>query len=179
MVLDFGALCAQPLFEAASLFPKMRIFGTDRQKFIADMNNTAYPIANLSFDHGDIFDVMKRVGALPGQKALIHIRTACTLYPKFVEDLYNAAKKYGFTHIYMIENAGLVRTRLQFMDFNTMEEIALVTKHRLNIHNYRKQLEQADYQIKSFARLSAPGLWRGEHPANYLGSQYEIHATID
>ncbi|HEN5509522.1 TPA: hypothetical protein U6300_003094 [Legionella pneumophila] len=57
-----------------------------------------------------------------------------------------------------------------------MQEKALVTKHRLNIHNYREQLENAGYCVNKFHRLAAPGLWRGEHPANYLGSQYEIHA---
>lgn len=175
VVLDFGTLCAQPLFEAALLFPQINFIGTDRQKLIMDLNNTAYPVSNLSFDHGDIFEVMKKTGALPGRKALVHIRTTCTLYPKFVEELYSAAKEFGFTHIYLVENAGLVRTRLQFMDFDSMEESALVTKHRLNIHNYRKQLEHAGYSVKNFARLSAPGLWRGEHPTNYLGSQYEIH----
>lgn len=176
VVLDFGTLCAQPLYEASILAPQIQFIGTDRQKFIAEMNSEAYPMSNLSFDHGDIFEVMKKVGSLPGRKALVHIRTTCTLYPKFIEELYESARKFGFTHIYMIENAGLVRSRLKFIEFNSMQEKALVTKHRLNIHNYREQLENAGYYVNKFHRLAAPGLWRGEHPANYLGSQYEIHA---
>jgi hypothetical protein len=176
VVLDFGTLCAQPLYEAALQNPHIQFIGTDRQSFVADMNKTAYPLSNLNFDHGDIFDVMEKVGAMPGRKALVHIRTTCTLYPKFVEELYHAARKFGFTHIYMIENAGLVRTKLEFMKFQTMQEKALVTKHQLNIHNYREQLEHAGFKVNSFGRLSAPGLLRGEHPVNYLGSQYEIHA---
>ncbi|HAU1152643.1 TPA: hypothetical protein JBI12_11980 [Legionella pneumophila] len=176
VVLDFGTLCAQPLYEASILVPRIQFIGTDRQKFIAEMNSEAYPAPNLSFDHGDIFEVMEKVGSLPGRKALVHIRTTCTLYPKFVEELYGYARKFGFTHIYMIENAGLVRSQLKFIDFKSMQEKALVTKHRLNIHNYREQLENAGYCVNTFHRLAAPGLWRGEHPANYLGSQYEIHA---
>lgn len=179
VVLDFGALCAQPLYEAALQYSHIQFIGTDRQNFVADMNRTAYPLSNLKFDHGDIFDVMEKVGAIPGRKALVHIRTTCTLYPKFVEELYNAARKFGFTHIYMIENAGLVRTKLEFMNFQTMQEEALVTKHQLNIHNYRKQLEKAGFRVNTMERLSAPGLLRGEHPVNYLGSQYEIHAISD
>ncbi|HAT1659105.1 TPA: hypothetical protein I8Z33_002896 [Legionella pneumophila] len=176
VVLDFGTLCAQPLYEASILAPGIQFIGTDRQKFIAEMNSEAYPMPNLSFDHGDIFEVMEKVGSMRGRKALVHIRTTCTLYPKFIEELYNYARKFGFTHIYMIENAGLVRSRLKFIDFKSMQEKALVTKHRLNIHNYREQLENAGYCVNKFHRLAAPGLWRGEHPANYLGSQYEIHA---
>ncbi|HAT1809717.1 TPA: hypothetical protein NGG79_002884 [Legionella pneumophila] len=176
VVLDFGTLCAQPLYEASILAPHIQFIGTDRQKFIAEMNSEAYPMPNLSFDYGDIFEVMEKVGNLPGRKALVHIRTTCTLYPKFIEELYESARRFDFTHIYMIENAGLVRSRLKFIDFNCMQEKALVTKHRLNIHNYREQLENAGYYVNKFHRLAAPGLWRGDHPANYLGSQYEIHA---
>ncbi|HAT8180411.1 TPA: hypothetical protein JA361_13370 [Legionella pneumophila] len=176
VVLDFGTLCAQPLYEASILAPHIQFIGTDRQKFIAEMNSEAYPMPNLSFDYGDIFEVMEKVGSLPGRKAFVHIRTTCTLYPKFIEELYESARRFGFTHIYMIENAGLVRSQLKFIDFKSMQEKALVTKHRLNIHNYREQLESSGYYVNKFHRLAAPGLWRGEHPANYLGSQYEIHA---
>lgn len=177
VVLDFGSLCAQPLYEAALAAPHIRFVGTDRQELIAEMNRVAYPLPNLSFDHGDIFDVMARVASLPGRKALAHIRTTCTLYPKFVEELYRAAADLRFEHIYLIENAGFVRSRLEFVCFETMQELALATKHRLNLHNYREQLSRSGYEVHRFGRLTAPGLWRGEHPANYLGSQYEIHAV--
>jgi hypothetical protein len=60
-----------------------------------------------------------------------------------------------------------------------MQEPALVTKHRLHLHNYRAVLTAAGYRIHDWKRNRAPGLWRGEHPANFLGSQYEIHAKRD
>lgn len=176
VVLDFGALCAQPLYEAALAAPRVQFVGTDRQRFIADMNRQAYPLPNMSFDHGDIVEVMANVAQRPGRKALVHIRTTCTLYPKFVEHLYRKAAELGYEHIYLIENAGFVRSRLQFMRYQTMVEPALVTKHRLNIHNYREQLASAGYELSNLARVRGPGLWRGSDPANYLGSQYEIHA---
>jgi hypothetical protein len=179
VVLDFGALCAQPLYEAALMAPHIQFVGTDRQSFVAEMNSIAYPLSNLKFDHGDIFEVMEKVGALPGRKALVHIRTACTLYPAFIEKLYSTARELGFTHIYLIENAGMVRSRLEFIKFQSMNEKALVTKHRMNLHNYREQLGNAGYTINNFSRVCAPGLWRGDHAANYLGSQYEIHAVCD
>ena len=178
VVLDFGTLCAQPLYEAALAAPSIHFVGTDRQQFIADLNAQAYPLPNLRFDHGDIFDVMARVAARPGRKAFVHIRTTCTLYPKFVEEVYAAAARLGFEHIYLIENAGMVRTRLAFVPFETMTERALVTKHRLHVHNYRAALTEAGYEIREWTRNRAPGLWRGDHPANFLGSQYELHAQL-
>jgi hypothetical protein len=179
VVLDFGTLCAQPLYEAARIAPAVQFVGTDRQQFIADLNRDAYPLPNLSFDHGDIFEVMERTARLPGRKALVHIRTTCTLYPRFVEELYAAAARLGYNDIYLVENAGFVRTRLEFVPFETMQEPALVTKHRLHLHNYRAVLTAAGYRIHDWKRNRAPGLWRGEHPANFLGSQYEIHAKRD
>ena len=178
VVLDFGTLCAQPLYEAAQLAPAITFIGTDRQQFIAELNREAYQLPNLLFDHGDIFDVMERVSRLPGRKAFVHIRTTCTLYPRFVEEIYQAAARLGFDHIYMVENAGLVRTRLAFVDFETMSEPAVVAKHRLHIHNYRRLLADAGYRVHDFRRNRAPGLWRGDHPASLLGSQYEIHAKL-
>ena len=178
VVLDFGVLCAQNLYEAALRAPHIRFIGTDRQEFIATMNAAAYPLPNLSFEHGDIFAVLERVGRLPGRKALVHIRTTCTLYPKFVQELYGAAARHDFRHVFLIENAGFVRTQLKFFPFEAMPAIALATKHRLVLHDYKKQLADAGYGIAAFSRLRAPGLWRGEHPANYLGSQYEIHALL-
>jgi hypothetical protein len=176
VMLDFGTLCAQPLYEAAVLAPHVKFIGTDRQEFIAQLNNEAYRLPNLSFDHGDIFEVMERVSKMPGRKAFVHIRTTCTLYPRFVEEIYEAAARLGFEHIYMVENAGLVRTRLEFVDFDTMTAPAVVAKHRLHIHNYRRLLADNGYRVHDFRRNRAPGLWRGDHPASLLGSQYEIHA---
>jgi hypothetical protein len=178
VMLDFGTLCAQPLYEAALAAPHIHFIGTDRQQFIADLNAEAYPLPNLSFDHGDIFDVMERAAARPGRKAFVHIRTTCTLYPKFVEEVYAAAARLGFEHIYLIENAGMVRTRLAFVPFETMAEPALVTKHRLHVHNYRQALATAGYEVREWRRNRAPGLWRGDHPATFLGSQYELHAHL-
>ena len=50
VVLDFGNLCAQPLFEAAKLFPNIKFIGADRQEFIAKLNRNAYESKNLSLN---------------------------------------------------------------------------------------------------------------------------------
>lgn len=177
VILDFGSLCAQPLFEAALAAPAVHIVGTDRQKLLADLNAHAYKAPNLSFDFGDIFDVMARVAKMPGRKALAHVRTTCTLYPAFVDKLYAEASRLGFDHIYLLENAGFVRSQLQFLPFEGMEPDAVVTKHRLNYHNYHRQLTKHGYATKKMSRVRAPGLWRGDAVANLLGSQVEVHAV--
>lgn len=172
ILLDFGSMCAHPIYQSALRYPKTEFFCFDRQQLIADLNSSAYRLPNLHFWAGDIFDALKEVAKLPGRKALLHIRTVCVLYPSFVEKLYEESRRSGIERIIGIENAGMSRTDLRFRDFETMQERAIVTKHRLYLHNYKRLLEDAGYRVEHWRRLPTLQLWMGWDPAAYLGSQY-------
>jgi hypothetical protein len=177
LVVDFGSMCAQPLYEAALRMPGVQFFACDRQPLIAELNEAAYPAANLHFLAMDIFDMLAEASKLPGRKALTHVRTTTVLYPHLVQKLYAACRDFGIDHILLIENAGMLRTKLRFLDFHDMPAPAVVTKHKLYLHDYQSMLAAAGYSVREWERLRGPGLWRGFHPSSYLGSQYALHAA--
>ena len=108
------------------MFPNIKFIGADRQEFIAKLNRNAYESKNLSFEHGDILKTIKKVGKLPGKKALVHVRTTCTVYPKFVEKLYQNCFEHQFSRIFFIETAGMCFSDLQFRDFSHMKELSVL-----------------------------------------------------
>jgi hypothetical protein len=177
VVVDFGSMCAQPIFEAALRMPGVQFFACDRQPLIAELNEAAYPAPNLDFRACDIFEMLSEAAKLPGRKALSHVRTACVLYPDLVRKLYAACRDAGIDHILLIENADLQRTTLRFYEFDALPAPSIVTKHKLYLHDYRSMLDDAGYTVRRWDRIRTPGLWRGFHPANYLGSQYDLHAV--
>jgi hypothetical protein len=177
VVVDFGSMCAQPLFEAAGRMPNTAFYACDRQPLIKELNERAYRLPNLHFRAMDIFEMLAEAAKLPGRKVLTHVRTACVLYPQLVQKLYAACRDAGIDHILLIENADLERSTLRFYEFDGLPARSIVTKHKLYLHDYQAMLADAGFEVQSWARIRTPGLWRGFHPANYLGSQYELHAS--
>ena len=172
VVLDFGSMCADPIFRAALKHPKIDFYCFDRQPFIARLNAEAYPADNLHCREGDIFDAIVEIGRLPGRKALTHVRTTCILYPRFVEKLYAACRDAGIDYIIFIEGAGTSRTNLKAYDYDAMQTRSVVINHKLYLHDYKTMLSEAGYRTESFRRISTPGIWRGTHPDSYIAIQY-------
>lgn len=177
-IVDFGAMCGQWLYDAARKHPKVMFYGSDRQPLIRQMNERAYGLPNLNFRDGDIFDTLREVASLPGRKALIHVRTACVLYPAFVGEFYRfCARDSGISQVAFIEGAGMSRVTFDIADFNDMPVPARVTKHKLYLHDYKRALERAGYRIEHWQRQPTLSLWNGFGAGSYVGSGLIVHAS--
>jgi hypothetical protein len=180
VIVDFGAMCGQWLADAASAHPGVTFFGSDRQPLIRELNARAYPLGNLQFRDGDIFDTFREAARLPGRKAMIHVRTACVLYPALVEKLYGfCAAEGGISEIALIEGAGMSRVSFDVADFESMAVVARVTKHKLYLHDYKNVLRRAGYGIRRWQRQPSLGLWNGFGAGGYVGSGLIVHAARD
>lgn len=174
-ILEFGTMCAQPLYAAARTNPGVSFYGCDRQTFIKRLNEIAYPLPNLHFRDGDIFDSIEEVSRLPGRKALSHLRTSVVMDPRFVSELYQRSAKAGIDDIVFIESAGMVRSQLKFLEFDSMFMRAVITKHNLHLHDYKTLLEEAGYKVR-WKRQPTIALWTGWSADVHLGSGYMVHA---
>ncbi|MBR1199513.1 hypothetical protein JQ574_26290 [Bradyrhizobium sp. AUGA SZCCT0158] len=174
-ILEFGTMCAQPLYAAARMNPDVSFYGCDRQTFLKRLNEIAYPQPNMHFRDGDIFDSIEEVSRLPGRKALAHLRTSVVMVPSFVSELYQRSAKAGINDIVFIESAGMVRSRLEFLEFDKMPMRAVITKHNLHLHDYKTLLEEAGYKV-NWKRQPTIALWTGWGADAYLGSGYLVHA---
>ena len=178
VIIDFGAMCGQWMANAALQYSNVTFFGCDRQPLIRDLNTRAYPLANLRFRDGDIFDTLHEASQLPGRKAMIHVRTACVLYPAQVEKLYRyCADVADVSEIAFIEGAGMSRVTFDIADFDNMAAPARVTKHKLYLHDYKRVLERSGYRIKGWQRQPSLALWNGLNPGAYVGSGLIVHAV--
>lgn len=176
ILLDFGCMCAEPLAHAATKYPQIQFFGCDRQDFLADLNNNAWPLSNLKFYHGDILDTLKKISEMPGRKTLLHIRTTCVIYPAFVKKFYQACAEAGIDHILILEGGGVSRVDLRLHDFNAMDCISIISNHRIFAHDYKTLLKDAGYGIKQWRRMPVMTLWNRHDINNYLGTTYSVIA---
>lgn len=178
LLIDFGSMCADPTYRMALKFPNIHFLCQDRQRLIADLNKAAYTLPNLEFRAGDILDSIASVANINKRKALVHIRTACICYPAFMQKLYAECRKAGIDYILMIENCDMSLVDLRFRDFKAMNEVAVVTKHKLYLHNYARLFDEAGYDIAQVDRIARTALWSGRQTDAYLSSQYVAIARL-
>ena len=172
-VIDFGTFCASPLYKLSVKFPNIKFFGLDREKSTKSLNDAAYQDHNLEFIAGDILDVLPKL-PIRDNSLLFHSRTATLIYPEQLKLIYKACAQNGIKYIATYENIALSRTEMQYFDFDNMPKEAVPYGSVMIIHNYKKYLEEAGYEILEEMRHSyADLLWNGKE--QLLG---DAHGTI-
>jgi|GEM_PF-2722096 len=156
-VVNFGVFCAVPDYRLALKYPDKNFVGIDRELKTKQLNDAAFAATNISFHALDLVDIIyedryevKNFLALEREKGEIvvfHARTTTLIYPEAVKQLYKACAKQKIKYIALYENMALSRTHMQYFDFDTMPADAIPYFSVMMIHNYKKYLEEAGYEI--------------------------------
>jgi len=172
-VIDFGTFCASPLYKLSLRYPNVKFYGVDREKSTKSLNDAAYQNSNLEFIAGEILDVLSRL-PIRNNSLLFHSRTATLIYPEQLKNIYKACAANGVKYIATYENAALSRTEMQYFDYDNMPKDAIPYASVMIIHNYKKYLEEAGYEILDEKRHPyADLLWNGKE--ELLG---DAHGTV-
>ena len=155
-VYNFGVMCAQPDYEAASALPETRFIGVDRQRTTADLNQLAYPLPNMDFVGDEIENVFAALPAGP-TRSLFHARTTTLCYPEKVRQLYRTCAAKGFKRIGLFENIALSHDSYRFYDMGgDIPNASTIYKSDQFIHDYRVHLEEAGYKVTKEERMFSP-----------------------
>lgn len=157
-VVDFGVMCAAPNYSLARRFPQMQHYGVDRQPLIKQLNDAMYRADNFTFHDGSILDFIVQKKAALKDSLMFHVRTSPLCYPAFLRQYYKACYDAGVKHIAMIEFGGLSKTTLKFHDFNHPTEDSVPMRGIMFIHNHKRLLEDAGYEVVAEKRYLRPGL---------------------
>lgn len=183
-VLNFGVFCGVPDYNLSLRFPGVNFIGVDREQSTKQYNDTAFVGKNISFHAMDMLDliyddrqeVRNYVSDMikkHGDMMIFHARTTTLIYPEAVRKFYKGCAAAGVKYISLYENAGLSRYNLQYYDFDNMPADTIPYYSVMQIHNYKKFLEEAGYEIvdKEIWNYSDL-LWEGKDlygTENYLG----------
>ncbi|HEN5497196.1 hypothetical protein SCY49_10060 [Legionella pneumophila serogroup 1] len=176
-VLDFGTLCAEPLYRFAKNNPEIQCVGIDRQDLVKELNDKAYSLNNLRFEAGDIFEYLEHFALLvPNHRMLFHCRTAVLCYPNFLLKLYKKCAELGIEYICLMESNSLSRDTLTFYNYGEMPNISIARRGSLINHDYFLLLEQSGYEIVKKDFHLAPHLL--EDYAALIGSNTTLVAQL-
>lgn len=157
-VLNFGVFCAVPDYNLAVKHPEISFLGVDREKSTKELNDRAFKSDNISFHALDMLDIIYEektevkdfVLRLTGEKSelmIFHARTATLIYPEALKRFYKSCARLGVKYIALYENMCLSRSEMKYFDFDDFPEDSIPYFSIMMIHNYKKFLEEAGYEI--------------------------------
>jgi tetratricopeptide (TPR) repeat protein len=156
-VLNFGVFCAVPDYNLSRKYPSLNFIGVDREQDTKDLNDAAFHAPNVSFHAIDMIDIIYedrnevknfiKKEITKGEMMIFHARTTTLIYPEAVKQFYNSCAKLGVKYIALYENMSLSRTHMQYFDFDELPADAIPYYSIMMIHNYKKYLEDAGYEI--------------------------------
>ena len=156
-VLNFGVFCAVPDHNLSLKYPALNFIGVDREQSTKDLNEAAFHSTNLSFHAIDMLDIIYedrtevrnfiKKEITKGEMMVFHARTATLIYPEAVRKFYKSSAQLGVKYIAVYENISLSRTHMQYFDFEELPADAIPYFSIMMIHNYKKYLEEAGYEI--------------------------------
>lgn len=157
-VLNFGVFCGVPDYKLAVKHPAISFVGVDREVVTKNLNERAFKEDNLSFHALDMIDIiyedrtevknfLKDLVTRQGEVMIFHARTATLIYPEAIRKFYKACATLGVKYIALYENMCLSRTHLKYFDFENLPADTIPYFSIMQIHNYRKYLEEAGYEI--------------------------------
>ena len=157
-VLNFGVFCAVPDYNLSVRHPDINFIGVDREQSTKNLNDTAFQGKNLSFHALDMIDIIyddrtevkqfitETVRKNP-ELMIFHARTATLIYPEALKKFYKCCAALGVKYISMYENMCISRSYMQYFDFDNLPADAIPFFSIMMIHNYKKYLEEAGYEI--------------------------------
>ena len=156
-ILNFGVFCGVPDFNVAKEFPEKKFIGVDREVKTKQLNESAFNLPNLSFEALDMIDITyddrKEVKDFiakeirNGEMMVFHARTTTLIYPEAVKKFYKSCADLKVKYIALYENMGMSREFMKYFDFDDMPQDAIPFFSIMMIHNYKKYLEDAGYEI--------------------------------
>ena len=146
-VVNFGVFCGNPDYGLALRFPDVTFVGVDREIRTKKLNDLAYRAPNLHFIAADILEVVADLANKSRPSLLYHARTATMCYPEYLRTLYRTCAAASVDYIALWESQAISRSTLRFQDFDAMSEDAIPFGGQTLIHNYKKLLEEAGYEI--------------------------------
>lgn len=156
-IVDFGVMCAKPHHSFAMRHPNLPIFGVDRQRETAKQNAQAFGDAsNLSFHAKEIEKFLSDDLPKCENGVLFHARTATLCYPEKLRNLYLQARQKGIRHVILFENVSISRSAGEFLNFDDFPEVSITFKNHQFIHNYKKLLDEAGFNVIKEERLFSP-----------------------
>jgi len=157
-VINFGVFCAVPDFNLANRHPEIKFIGVDRENSTKQLNDNAFQADNLSFHAMDLIDIIysdrkevrdflaKLVKENP-EVMIFHARTATLIYPEALKRFYKACAEIGIKYISLYENMCISRSHLKYFDFDDLPADSIPYFSIMMIHNYKKFLAEAGYDI--------------------------------
>ncbi len=156
-ILNFGVFCAVPDNNLSLKYPSHNFIGVDREQDTKDFNDAAFHSPNLSFHALDMIDIIYedrnevknfiKKEITKGEMMIFHARTTTLIYPEAVKQFYKSCAQQGVKYIAIYENMSLSRTHMQYFDFDELPADAIPYFSIMMIHNYKKYLEEAGYEI--------------------------------
>ncbi len=157
-VLNFGVFCAVPDYNLSVRHPEIKFIGVDREQSTKNLNDSAFQGDNLSFHALDMLDIIyeertevrqflaETIRKNP-ELMIFHARTATLIYPEALKRFYKSCAQLGVKYISMYENMCLSRLHMKYFDFDDLPADAIPYFSIMMIHNYKKYLEDAGYEI--------------------------------
>ena len=157
-VLNFGVFCGLPDYNLAQENPTIKFFGIDREKSTKALNDSAFKSNNLLFYAIDMLDciyeekeevrnILRAIISKNAELMIFHARTATLVYPEALKRFYKACAILGVKYIALYENFGLSRSHMKYFDFDDLPHDSIPYYSIMMIHNYKKFLEDANYEI--------------------------------
>lgn len=173
-VLNFGVFCAVPDFNVALRYPGIKFIGVDREKSTKKLNEAAFKASNISFHALDMLEIIyegksevrefiKKIVDENPELMIFHARTATLIYPEALTRFYKSCAQLGVKYIGLYENMSLSRSEMKYYDFEDLPQDSIPYYSIMMIHNYKKYLQDAGYEIveKEFWNYSEL-LWEGK-----------------
>jgi hypothetical protein len=160
-VVEVGVMCAEPLARVAHQYPDVSFIGLDRNLVVRQLNEQAYPLANMQFVEADALEWVNAQGTSLDGGLLFHVRTAPFLYPAYLRALYGAASQAGVKYIALIEAYGLSLATLEYVELSEMHVDAEVRGGGLYHHRYPAYLLDAGFRISQCDHVRNPLLEAG------------------
>ena len=155
--VNFGACFAYIDSIMASKFPDNFIFSVDRSEYTKVLNDSYFShLTNMTSVADDILNFLGEHKFQNG--VFFHARTCCLLPTPYIESLYKAVSKAGFSKIVCMEQIGISRETKMPYRFSDNDQPSVAYRLAMYIHNYPGILNKAGFKV------TRAELLRTEHP---------------
>lgn len=169
--LNFGVSYGNADARLSNHYPNVKFIGIDRSRLTKTFNEIQFQhIPNLEFIAGDIFEYLSSRSFRDG---IFFTSRTMMIFPKaFVEKLYDAVHKAGFTYIVGLEPVGISRQTGKPYVFSDEDKPSVVYTNKMFIHNYPAILQKSGYSVLETGLIKTNNGHRDFRIIKFIGRQF-------